>query len=74
MLTRGLRVDVESNLPSCQTVTFNKNVWLTLVCLNASLDTLHQKSYVALETFCSTHCFEFGARRPGGVPFSFPRA
>ena len=40
MLTRGLRVDVEFNLPSSQTVAFNMNVLLNLVCLNATLDTL----------------------------------
>jgi len=40
MLTRGLRVDAEFNLPSSQTVAFNMNVWLNLVCLNAPLDTL----------------------------------
>jgi len=40
MLTRGLRVDVEFNLPSSQTVAFNMNVWLNFVCLNAPLDTL----------------------------------
>jgi len=40
MLTRGLHVDVEFNLRSSQTVAFNINVWLNLVCFNAPLDTL----------------------------------
>jgi len=44
MLTRGLREDVEFNLPSSQTVAFNMNVWLNLVCLNAPLYTLDRSA------------------------------
>ena len=33
-------MDVEFNLRSSQTVAFNINVWLNLVCLDAPLDTL----------------------------------
>jgi len=62
MLTRGLRVDVEFNLPSSQTVAFIMNVWLNLVCLNAPLDTLHTYIYHHAPLFpgiLSLGCFPY---------------